>query len=87
LNWWSEYFYTLRRSWLIRSCDLRCLFRVSFLFWLMVEVLRHCSAFEAVASTFMTLHIAADAEGLAASLVGTLEGFLASVRVGVDSQT
>lgn len=39
-----------------------------------------------VATSLVTLHVASDAESLAASGVGTLEGFLTGVRVAVDSE-
>jgi hypothetical protein len=39
-----------------------------------------------VAATLVTLHVAADAEGLAAARVRALEGLLAGVAVAVDAQ-
>jgi hypothetical protein len=39
-----------------------------------------------VAASLVTLHIAADGEGLSAAGVCAAEGFLACVRVGVDTQ-
>lgn len=42
--------------------------------------------FEAVAATFVPLHVAADAEGLSTPGVRALEWLLASVRVAVNSK-
>lgn len=47
----------------------------------------HCAAFEAVTSSLVSLHVASNTESLATSLVRALEGFLASMRVGVDAKT
>lgn len=44
------------------------------------------AAFKIMATTLVTLHVAAYAEGLAAPGVGALEGLLAGVGVAVDSQ-
>jgi hypothetical protein len=46
----------------------------------------HVASFVRMASTFMTLHVAAHAEGLSAALVRTLEGLLAGVRMRMDAQ-
>jgi len=47
----------------------------------------HSTAFKAVASSFVSLHVAADAEGLPASLMWAFEWLLSRMRVGVNSQT
>lgn len=39
-----------------------------------------------MAATLMALHVAADGESLTAASMGTAEGLLASVGVGVDAQ-
>lgn len=44
------------------------------------------AALKTVASALMTLHVAANAEGLSATSVRALERLLTSVRVAVDSQ-
>lgn len=41
---------------------------------------------EVVAATLVALHVAPDAEGLAAARVWALEGLLAGVRVAVNTQ-
>jgi len=43
------------------------------------------TAVKAVAAALMTLHVAANAEGLATSVVGTLKRLLSGVRVAVDA--
>jgi len=40
-----------------------------------------------MAPPFVPLHVAAHTEGLAAAVVGALEGFLARVAMTVDAQT
>lgn len=41
---------------------------------------------KAVATALVTLHVAPDTEGLAASVVGALERLLAGMRVAVDAK-
>jgi hypothetical protein len=49
-------------------------------------VQRSAARVKVVAATLVSLHVAADAEGLATPGVRTLEGLLARVRMAVDSQ-
>ena len=55
-----------------------------FLAWL--DLSGHRSRLEVMASSLVSLHVAADAERLPASLVWALEWFLACMRVTVDAQ-